>query len=156
MEDLATSRDNPEITEEQRHLGLVALDSVPVAQREELGRHLLDLLAGVAAVPPAGVMTRFRRIVELDGAEVILGATNADANLAAELIRSRVMLAHFRTGETRELSSHVTIGVLLTHRRGQRPWDSNMAWVSGPIELKAPELDRLRAFWSKAQPGWAD
>ncbi|CAL9327282.1 hypothetical protein SUDANB180_07778 (plasmid) [Streptomyces sp. enrichment culture] len=152
LEDVTTSALPSHASEADRHAILSDLDSLPVGDREEWGRLLLDMLDDVVQVPDDQLKWRFRRHLNAEATRqtIYACATRFDRDVQA-IFGSYVQLRHHeiaeRTGRPDEL---VTIGVMLTpNYGGKRPWDTSLVRTYGPSDLTEEEFTTLDRIWNR-------
>lgn len=130
---------------------LAELDRLPVGERAQIGRFMLDAMAEMLNEPADCVSWRMRSLRGPAG-QVHLGFGACSKPFSAELqelygfwVRLRHHDALLARGDVEALT---TVGVLLTPRDDtQRPWDTTTASFSGDPELSSTDLEQLRKVW---------
>jgi hypothetical protein len=108
-----------------------AIDSAPIATREQMAETILSWLARVQLATPEAVWWRFRHYIYYGRVHLIVGVTNQNREEMREAFGYLVRLRHVERGErsTRE-AELTTVGVLLQPRSvGRRPWDTTAGMV---------------------------
>lgn len=149
LEDIAESR-WPEGTDPGDVLAVLgAIDSAPVAHREELGRLIDGWLCEMPSVPEDEVLWRFRRLSKAGWPLLIFGAAPRFNEIIHEAFGAYVQLRHQQQLELMpEHPDLMTVGVLLTPRSDdQRAWDTTMAATRGEQQLDPAFRSALEGLW---------
>lgn len=152
-EDIANVR--PDSDDEASRLRvLAAVDELPVGQRSELGRLLLDGLEKARNVDQGTTSWQFRtfRAGKL-GAQLGFGVCSVLNEVTHAAFRSWLLLRHHERGVSGgDLDTLTSIGVLLTPRSdGYREWDTTVMAVAGDPGLTEEELHNSRALWNTSR-----
>lgn len=153
FEDIATSGLR-QVDETDRVRALAELDRLPVSDRAEIGKLLINSLAAVMKTPAGTTEWRLRRMVGGMGGEqtvqLAFGACSAFSPEHQAAFNAWVQLRHYEVQQVIDDGAGLTtVGVLLTPRPdGQRPWDTTLAAVSGDLQLTPEELSLYREVWS--------
>lgn len=130
---------------------LSLLDRVPVFQRAELGRLLLEQLDAAMIAAPDTLLTYHRTMMIDEGRlhiafSVFSSLTGYFRNVYEQwLLLRRQQLLEAREGRSDEVW---TVGVLLTPcPDGRRMWDTTVSAVQGEPELDAEQRARLEELW---------
>ena len=63
--------------------------------------------------------------------------------------RARVLLLHHELGETEDIDSAVSVGILITPRRdGRRAWDTTAFTIVGDAGWTQADVEQYRGSWS--------
>ncbi|MDP9276886.1 MAG: hypothetical protein M3P44_04050 [Actinomycetota bacterium] len=151
LEDVATT---PIVnaTETQRLQMLSELDRLPVGQRSEIGRFMIDAFEQVTKPGAAdGLLWPLRRVVNAtDSMHLGFGACSgyADPQIQASF-SGWLQLRHHDLQEVLGHRENLTsVGVLLTPRGGRdRSWDTTVVAVIGKVGLDDDTLALLRSAW---------
>lgn len=139
---------------------LAELDRLPVAHRAQIGRRVLECMAHVVEdVKSPGLLWRMSSVRSSDG-RIHLGFgtcsqpyTNPNVPLG---LQGWAQLRHFDVLEATggaAVDDLTTVAVIVTPRLdGQRPWDTSVTAVSGPVKFDAADLRILRELF----PGFGD
>lgn len=151
LEDIATSPIGPDDLEYRQRV-LAYLDGLQVGYRTELGRFLLDNLSVVSQADPDTIEWRMRTFIGgLDEDHFGFVVANTSTELTRNAFRSWLHLRHHERGESGDLETMVTVGVMLTPRAdGPREWDTAAVLISGNPELTDEELQTYRRLWNQA------
>jgi hypothetical protein len=150
-EDIANSE--IDAAEESRRLQvLAAIDQLPVTQRTELGRLLLNNLDIARNVDDRQVRWQFR-IYQFPSPAPQLGfgvcSRLDDATRAG--FRAWLLLRHHEhSTHCGDMDTLMSVAVLLTPRLGgYREWDTIMFGITGDPELTEDELRQYRELWNR-------
>jgi hypothetical protein len=150
LEDIALTRlTDADETDRLRILG--ELDRLPVGQRANVGRFVLDAMDEVSKDQSEGILWRLRSL-RGHSRRIHLGF-GACSRPYSEQIKHGLRLwtelrHHDVVAATGEPDGLTTVAVLLTPRtHGPRPWDTNVAAVSGDITFAPDDLKQLRQLW---------
>jgi hypothetical protein len=150
FEDIAATRLRT-ATEADRLRVLAELDRLPVGQRGQIGRFMLDALRQVTEDDRGGIVWRMRSVRGAAGhAHLGFGAcSHPHTQELQELFGLWAQLRHHDVLEvTEDVDGLTTVAVLLTPRTdGRRPWDTTMVSVSGEVNFSAEDLKQLRELW---------
>ncbi|MFD1044186.1 hypothetical protein ACFQ1S_00535 [Kibdelosporangium lantanae] len=140
--------------DETRRLdALAAIDQLPVAQRTDLGRLLLDGLERARQVGEDHTAWQFR-IYQADRPvpQLGFGVCSRLDDVTRAAFRSWVLLRHHERGtHTGYLDTLTSVGVLLTPRHDDyRAWDTTMLGITGDPELTEGELQTSRELWNQS------
>lgn len=116
-----------DVSELERLHVLAELDSLEVASRSSLGRHLITMLEEVAATPPQDVAWRQRHIVFGRGRQLCFGVCSRfdDTVQGAFSCWAQLLRHHDLQQVSGEVDDSITVTVLLTPcPDGYRRWDS--------------------------------
>jgi hypothetical protein len=150
FEDIACTR-LKKASEADRLRVLAELDRLPVGERAEIGRFMIDALAHVTKDPTDGVLWSMRSVRGSAGrAHLGYGACSHPLGPDVELGFSlwAQLRHHDVVSVTKDVAGLMTVAVLLTPRDdGELPWDTTVAAVSGEPKFTASELEALRELW---------
>ena len=130
---------------------LAELDRLPVIQRAEVGRFVLQAMEEVTEHGLGnGVLWRLRSV--RGNAAVHLGFGACSRPYSDEIARGFSLWLQLRHHDvlaiTKDVERLTSIAVVLTPRTdGQRPWDTSVTAVSGPIEFEPADLAVLRELF---------
>ena len=140
--------------EGQRTAVVTELDSLPVAQRTELGRYLLGMLEQVSMADSREVLWAFRRVLSTsnNAPHLVFGTCTRYDEETSWAFGQLVRLRHYEQCEASGVVELTSVGVLLTPRHdGARPWDTSAVRVSGSVEISPDELRQLHDLWGRQQ-----
>jgi hypothetical protein len=140
--------------EGQRTAVLTELDSLPVAQRTELGLYLLGMLERVSMADSREVLWAFRRVVSTspNAPHLVFGTCTRYDEATSWAFGQLVRLRHYEQCEASGVEELTSVGVLLTPRHdGMRSWDTTAVRVSGRLEIPDDELKKLHRLWGRQQ-----
>lgn len=150
FEDIAITR-LTRASEADRLRVLAELDRLPVGQRAEIGRFILDAMTQVHSDASGDIVWSLRSVRGSAGrAHLGFGACSHPFSPdLQQAFSSWVQLRHHdHLAITNDVEGLTTVAVLLTPRDdGQRPWDTTVAAVSGALDFSADELKALRTLW---------
>ncbi len=149
LEDIATSALDMDVSELERLRVLAELDSLEVASRSSLGRHLITMLEEVADTPAQEVAWRQRRIVFGGGRQLCFGVCFRFDDTVQGAFSCWAQLRHHDLQQvTSEIDDSVTVAVLLTPRPdGHRRWDTTLVAIQGDLALTDEQVTaRRRVF----------
>lgn len=150
FEDIALARLIATSEPDRLHM-LAELDRLPVGERAQIGRFMLDTMAEMLNQPDDCVAWRMRSLRGPAG-QVNLGfgaCSNPFTTELQELFGLWVRLRHHDALAVRnDVEDLTTIGVLLTPRQDElRPWDTTTASFSGDPGFSSADLEELRQVW---------
>lgn len=134
---------------------LAAIDSAPVATREQMAETIMSWLDQVQLAPPEAVWWRFRHYLYFGRVHLIVGVTNQNQEVMREAFGHLVRLRHVERGERSSVEAELmTVGVLLHPRSdGLRPWDTTAGMVEGVLELEPGWRDAAQRLWRTFEEG---
>lgn len=149
-EDIALTRLVDTSEPDRLHM-LAELDRLPVGERAQIGRFMLDAMAEMLDQPDDCVVWRMRSLRGPAG-QVNLGFCACSKPFSTELqelFGFWVRLRHHDALAIRnDVENLTTVGVMLTPRNDeQRPWDTTTASFSGDPGLSSTDLAQLRKVW---------
>jgi hypothetical protein len=150
LEDIAATVGDGSMSDQQRFEVLAAIDTVPVAYREELGRDILKWIEGGAAVPKKTLQWRFRGMSFLGRPYLLFGAASQPADdWIMRSFQDYVTLRHAQHLELApERGDTITVGILLTPRLdGVRQWDTTMVSTRGDLGYGPKARMALEMIW---------
>ncbi len=141
----------PKLTDEAARLRVLAeLDRLPVANRADVGRFLLEAIDQLAHDTSGEIQWRARSLRGAAG-EIHLGFVVCSRVHSVELqdvFGLWVRLHHHDVLEARgDIDQLLTVGCLLTPRSGSEVWDTTMAAIQGDPEFTREELELAREVW---------
>jgi hypothetical protein len=150
FEDVATTA-LKNATEAQRLATLAELDRLPVGQRGQIGRFMLEALDQVTEDDQGVIVWRMRSVRGAAG-HAHLGFGACSRPHSEELQGMFSLWAQLRHHDvlavTGDVDGLTTVAVLLTPRDDRlRPWDTTSVSVSGPVRFSDEELTELRRWW---------
>jgi hypothetical protein len=150
LEDLATAQFNDSVEHADVLDILAAIDAVPVAYRAELGKMWQSWLYEVTQAPSSEITWRFRSHIWPDRPYLLFGAAPRHDALIQEAFGGYVSLRNQQLLEAMpERRKIMTVGVLLTPRRGGRPWDTTAVATRGEQNLGVDQRALLMALWGE-------
>lgn len=150
LEDIATSEFGPDRVEDWQRI-LASVDSLPVGHRTELGRLLLDALSTIAQAESGFSLWKMRTFLggpDADQLGFVVCSALTDETRAG--LSAWVRLRHHERGESTDINTLTSVGVLLTPR-ADGDWDTTVMMIQGDPELTDDELRSFRALWNKPQ-----
>jgi hypothetical protein len=142
----------PVLPEEEagRLAALAELDRLPVNQRADIGRFLMESLELVVDAGADETLWRMRRFVGgLDKVHLVFAASSQFSDMHKDMFGYWVQLRHYDHLQVRaDADDLLTVGVLLTPRHdGVRAFETTMVAVRGALDFSETELQALRAAW---------
>lgn len=134
---------------------LAAIDSAPIAIREQMAETILSWLDQVQLAPPEAVWWRFRHYLYFGRVHLIVGVTNQNREEMREAFGHLVRLRHVERGERSAAQADLTtVGVLLQPRTdGRRPWDTTAGMVEGVLALEPDWREAAQRLWRSIDEG---
>ena len=128
---------------------LAAIDSAPIATREQMAETILSWFEQVRLAPPEAVWWRFRHYLYFGRVHLIVGVTNQNREEMREAFGHLMRLRHMERGERSLAQAELmTVGVLLQPRDdGRRPWDTTAGMVEGVVTLEPEERGIALRIW---------
>ena len=128
---------------------LAAIDSLPVAQRENIGRFLLDNLATNVNAPDDVVQFQSRTVVPNDGGPQLgfVVASRHDETVQ-EALSNWLLLRHSERQGVADWNDAISAAVILTPRGDRRRrWDTTVVGVRGQVDLDEAFLTAAHRLW---------
>jgi hypothetical protein len=136
--------------EDLRFLALADLDRLFPGQRAAVARYLAEKFERVLKVRRGEVEWHHRRITLDDSTQIALGVCSRFDREIQVAFRAWVELRHHEFTERVGAEEPATVGVLLTPcKKKNRPWDTSMTTVRGPIELDDEALETFAEVWRR-------
>jgi hypothetical protein len=134
---------------------LAAIDSAPVATRQDMAETILSWLDQVQGASAAAVWWRFRHYIYFGRVHLIVGVTNQNRDEIREAFGHLVRLRHIERGERSPGHAEmVTVGVLLQPRSdGRRPWDTTAGMVEGVLPHEPIWREAAERLWKSIDEG---
>jgi len=151
LEDVATAKLPGGVTHADMLDVLAAIDSAPVAYRQEQGKLWLSWLREVAEASQGETLWRFRSMFGDDRPYLLFAASTRHAVWVQDAFGSFVSLRHQEHLELMpERSALITVGILLTPRSDKYgPWDTTLIAVRGEQSLGRDQRTALEGLWGK-------
>jgi hypothetical protein len=128
---------------------LAAIDSLPVVQRENIGRFLLDNLATIVNAPDDVVQFQSRTVVPNDGGPQLgfVVASRHDETVQ-EALSNWLLLRHSERQGVADWNDAISAAVILTPRGDRRRrWDTTVVGVRGQVDLDEAFLTAAHRLW---------